>query len=134
MSPIRVGLVGASVDRGWAANAHIPALKALPDFQLAAVATTRQESADAVAQKHGIPHAFADWRELVRSPEVDLVIVTVKVGSHREPVLAALEAGKHVFCEWPLALDSAGAAELLAAAQKPASATWSACKAASIPS
>jgi predicted dehydrogenase len=118
MRPIRVGLVGASPDRGWAATAHIPALKALPQFELAAVATTKQESADAVARKHGIPHAFADWRGMVEHPDIDLVIVTVKVASHRDPVLAALAAGKHVFCEWPLARETAEAEELAASAQR----------------
>src|ERR1700712_101516 len=99
MNPIRVGLIGASPDRGWAFSAHIPALKALPDFELAAVCTTRQESADAVAQKFGIPHAFGDWRAMVARPDIDLVIVTVKVRAHRDLVLGALAAGKHVFCE-----------------------------------
>ena len=53
--PIRVGLIGAAPDRGWAASAHIPALRALPDYALAAVCTTRQESADATARNddHG---------------------------------------------------------------------------------
>ena len=118
MNPIRVGLIGASPDRGWAATAHIPALKALPDFELAAISTTKQESADAVAQKHGIPHAFADWQQMVCRPDVDLVIVTVKVAAHRDAVLGALAAGKHVFCEWPLARDTAEAEEMLAAAQR----------------
>jgi predicted dehydrogenase len=118
MTPIRVGLIGASIDRGWAASAHIPALKALPEFELAAVATTRQESADAIAQRYGIPRAFGDWQEMVQRPDIDLVIVTVKVASHRDPVLGALAAGKHVFCEWPLALDSASAGEMLDAARR----------------
>ena len=116
--PIRVGIIGASPTRGWAANAHIPALKALPQFELAAVCTTRQESAEATAQKFGIPLAFADWRRMMEQPEIDLVIVTVKVRAHRELVLAALDAGKHVFCEWPLGLDSGEAAELLECAQR----------------
>ena len=116
--PIRVGIIGASPTRGWAANAHIPALKALPQFEIAAVCTTRQESADATAQKFGIPLAFADWRQMMAHPDIDLVIVTVKVRAHRELVLAALDAGKHVFCEWPLGLDSGEAAEMLERAER----------------
>ncbi len=116
--PIRVGIIGAAPDRGWAANAHIPALKALPDYALTAVCTTRQESADATAQKFGIPVALADWRALVEHRDVDLVIVTVKVRAHRELALAALAAGKHVFCEWPLGLNTSEAEELTAAAQR----------------
>lgn len=116
--PIRVGIIGASPTRGWAANAHIPALSALPQFEIAAVCTTRQESADATAQKFGIPLAFGDWRRMMERKDVDLVIVTVKVPAHRELVLAALDAGKHVFCEWPLGLDGLEAAELLDKAQR----------------
>jgi predicted dehydrogenase len=116
--PIGVGIIGAAPDRGWAATAHIPALRALPNYSLAAVCTTRQESAEAVARKFDIPAALADWRALVERPEVDLVVVTVKVRFHRELVLAALAAGKHVFCEWPLGLNTAEATEMLAAAQK----------------
>lgn len=116
--PIRVGIIGAAPDRGWAATAHIPALRALPDFSLAAVCTTRQESADAAARKFGIPAAVSDWRALVERKDVDLVVVTVKVRFHRELALAALAAGKHVFCEWPLGLDTAQAQEMAAAAQR----------------
>jgi predicted dehydrogenase len=116
--PIGVGIIGAAPDRGWAANAHIPALRAMPDYSLAAVCTTRQESAEATARKFGIPAAFADWRALIVQPEVDLVIVTVKVLYHRELILGALAAGKHVFCEWPLGLNTTEAEEMLAAARK----------------
>jgi predicted dehydrogenase len=115
---IRVGAIGASPDRGWAASAHLPALQALPQFELAAVCTTRQESADATARKFGIPLAFADWRAMVDRKDIDLVIVTTKVRFHKELVLGALAMGKHVFCEWPLGLDTAEATELLAAAEK----------------
>ena len=116
--PIRVGITGAAPDRGWAASAHIPALKALGQFALVAVCTTRQESAEATARKFAIPVALADPRLLVRREDIDLVIVTVKVRAHRELVLAALEAGKHVFCEWPLGLGTEEAREMLAAAQR----------------
>jgi predicted dehydrogenase len=116
--PIRVGIVGAAPDRGWAASAHIPALRALPYYALTAVCTTRRESAEATASKFGIPVALADWRALVERTDVDLVVVTVKVRFHREVVLAALAAGKHVFCEWPLGLNSAEAEEMLVAARR----------------
>ncbi len=115
--PIRVGLIGAAPDRGWAANAHIPALTALPDYALAAVCTTRQDSAEATARKFGIPVALADWRALVERRDIDLVIVAVKVPAHRELVLGALAAGKHVFCEWPLGVDSREAEAMRAAAE-----------------
>jgi predicted dehydrogenase len=102
---IRVGIVGVNAHRGWAAEAHIPALQALPEYEITAVSTTRQESADAAAAAFGVAHAFGNHHDLVTSPEVDLVVVTVKVAHHREIVEAALAAGKSVYSEWPLGLD-----------------------------
>ena len=99
---IGVGIIGVAPGRSWAAIAHIPALRVLPDFAIVALATTRQESADAAAAELGVPRAYGDYRALVNDPAVDLVVVTVKVPHHLELVTAALEAGKHVLCEWPL--------------------------------
>ena len=99
---IRVGIIGVQPDRSWAAVAHIPALAELPDFEVTALSTTRQESADAAAARYGIPHAFDNHQALVNCPDVDLVVVAVKVPHHLELVTAAIAAGKHVYCEWPL--------------------------------
>jgi predicted dehydrogenase len=100
---IRVGIIGANPDRGWAAQAHIPALRSLSDdFEITALSTTRRESADAAAKLVGVPAAFDNHQELVNSPAVDVVAVTVKVPHHLELASAALEAGKAVYCEWPL--------------------------------
>jgi predicted dehydrogenase len=115
---IGVGIVGASPDRGFASIAHIPALKALPEFEIVAVCTTRQESADATARHFGIPHAFVDAAQLARHAAVDLVAVTVNVPDHKMPVMAAIEAGKHVFCEWPLGRNTAEASGMLEAAER----------------
>jgi predicted dehydrogenase len=100
---IRVGIVGANVRYGWGSSAHIPALKALPEFEITAVCTSRQETADETAKHFGIPHAFADPSEMVNHREVDLVSICVRVPFHYQIGMAALEAGKHLFCEWPLA-------------------------------
>jgi predicted dehydrogenase len=99
---IHVGMVGANPSRGFASIAHIPALQALPDFEISAVCTTRQDSADAAARHFGVPLPFSDAEKLARHSEVDLVTVSVKVPDHYLPVMAAIEAGKHVYCEWPL--------------------------------
>jgi predicted dehydrogenase len=117
-SKIRVGIVGLSPNRGFASIAHIPALRALPEFEVVAVCTTRQESAEATAKHFGIPLAFADPEKLARHPDVDLVSVTVKVPDHYQPVMAAIEAGKRVYCEWPLGRDTAEAERMLDAAQR----------------
>jgi predicted dehydrogenase len=100
---IRVGIIGANPDRGWAAQAHIPALKSLPnDFEITALSTSRPESADAAGERFGVPLAFDNHQDLVNSDEVDVVAITVKVPHHLELATAALEAGKAVYCEWPL--------------------------------
>ena len=117
-SKIRVGIVGASASRGFASIAHIPALRALPQFEIAAVCTTRQESAEAAARHYGVPLAFSDPEKLAQHPDVDLVTVSVKVPDHYRPVMAAIEAGKHVYCEWPLGRDTDEAMRMLDAAQR----------------
>jgi predicted dehydrogenase len=116
--PIRVGIVGASPSRGFASIAHIPALRALPQFEIVAVCTTRQESAEAAARHYGVPLAFSDPEKLARHPDVDLVTVSVKVPDHYRPVMAAIEAGKHVYCEWPLGRDTDEATRMLDAAER----------------
>jgi predicted dehydrogenase len=100
---IRVGIIGASPSRGWAKTAHLPALRALDEYEITAVAASREESAREVAAELGIGHALTDPRRLAELPDVDLVAVTVRVPAHDELVRAALDAGKHVYCEWPLA-------------------------------
>ena len=89
---IRVRIVGANPSRGFASIAHIPALQELPDFEISAVCTTRQDSADAAARHYGVPLAFCDAEKLARHPDVDLVTVSVKVPDHYLPVIAAIEA------------------------------------------
>ncbi|CAM5684320.1 Gfo/Idh/MocA family oxidoreductase OS=Streptomyces tendae OX=1932 GN=GUR47_07005 PE=4 SV=1 [Streptomyces tendae] len=100
---IGVGIIGASADRGWGGIAHVPALQALDAFQIRAVSTTRMESANATARRLGADLAFDTHEALVVRPEVDLVVVAVKVPDHRQIVSDALAAGKMVYCEWPLA-------------------------------
>src|SRR5213594_1020184 len=115
---IRVGIIGANPDRGWAAQAHIPALKSLSDdFEITALSTRRRESADAAAKLFGVPVAFDNHQDLVNSGEVDVVAVTVKVPYHLELATAALGAGKAVYCEWPLG-NGLNEAESLAALAK----------------
>lgn len=97
-----VGIIGIEAGRSWSAVAHVPALRALPRYEVVAVATRNQQSAEAAARACGIPRAFDDYRALISSPAVDLVVVAVKVPHHLELVRAAIEGGKSVYCEWPL--------------------------------
>lgn len=116
-TPLRMGFAGANAERGWARDAHFPALRALPGLTIHAVSARTQEIADRAAEAFGAVKTYADSLEMARDPEVDVVAVTVKVPEHRAIVLAALGAGKHVYCEWPLAVDLAEAEELAAAAR-----------------
>jgi hypothetical protein len=100
---IRVGIIGASMSNGWGRDAHLPALSALPEFEITAVSTSRQETADETARHFGIPLAFADPYKMVQHPDVDLVSICVRVPFHHQLGMAALNAGKHLYCEWPLA-------------------------------
>src|SRR5438045_1341134 len=112
MDRIRLGVIGANLHQGWAPRAHLPAIVASPDFELAAVCTTRRESADETAAAYGVKGAYDDYREMLADGDVDAVAVAVRVPSHYEPTLAALRAGKHVFTEWPLGRTQAEAREM----------------------
>src|SRR5207302_8527122 len=119
LSKLGVGIIGVSPTRGWAATAHMPALRALPNYEIAALSAHSAESARAAGQAFGVSAVFSDHEQLVTRPDIDMVAVTVKVPHHRELVSAALAAGKAVYCEWPLGrdLDDARAMATLAAEQ-----------------
>jgi predicted dehydrogenase len=113
---IGVGIIGLSAKGGWASRAHVPALQSLPDYEIRALTASSPESAKAAAEKFGVPHFFTDPADLAVLPEVDLVVVSVKVPEHKHLVEAALNAGKMVYCEWPLGngLEEAQGLEVLA--------------------
>lgn len=118
-SKIKVGFIGLNPDSHWAATAHIPALKSLADeYEVIGVANRSHESAKATAEALGLTYAFKNPQELIQSPEIDLVVVTVKVPYHFELVKAALEAGKNVYCEHPLGNGLEEAKQLAAIAEK----------------
>jgi predicted dehydrogenase len=114
---IRLGLIGASVTGTWSSRSHLPAVRASAEVELTAVCTTRADSAEAARQAYGARLAFDDYRKMVASPEIDAVAVVVRVPSHYASTKAALEAGKHVYCEWPLGRTTAEAIELAALAK-----------------
>src|SRR6266852_899640 len=118
-SMLGVGIVGVSPVRGWAATAHIPALRALPNYEIRALSAHNAESARAAGEAFGVSAVFSDHEQLVAQPDIDVVAVTVKAPHHRALVSAALVAGKAVYCEWPLGrdLDDTRAMAALAAEQ-----------------
>jgi predicted dehydrogenase len=119
LSKLGVGIIGVSPARGWAATAHIPALRALPNYEVRALSAHSAGSARAAGEVFGVGMVFSDHEQLVTQPDIDVVAVTVKVPHHRALVSAALSAGKAVYCEWPLGrdLEEARAMAALAAEQ-----------------
>jgi predicted dehydrogenase len=122
MNKIGIGLVGY----GMIGRIHSLAYRELPFFypgqlpaiHLAAVCTSRPETAQAAAQEAGFASWLTDVSALVRRDDVDVVDCSVPPYLHRPTVLAAVGAGKHVYCEKPLALNGAEARELVKATQE----------------
>src|SRR2546426_1878214 len=115
-STLGVGIIGVSPVRGWAATAHIPALRALPSYEIRALSARNAEAARAAGEVFGVDAVFSDHEQLVTRPDIDVVAVTVKVPRHRQLVCAALAAGKAVYCEWPLGRDLGDARAMAALA------------------
>jgi predicted dehydrogenase len=106
---IRVGLVGAG---NWAFHGHLRVLDLLPNYEVVAVYARRREAAEQAAQRYGIRHITVSIAELVALSDVDVVIVLTTAPQHEEAVRAAIAAGKHVYCEWPLTISTQRAEEI----------------------
>lgn len=99
---IRVGLIGAS---GFAQAIHLPNMAKLQkSYRLRCVASRTGSNAVAVSKRYGANYATTDESEVFSDPEVDLVMIATRHNLHGDLVLRALEAGKHVFVEKPLAM------------------------------
>jgi len=114
--PVRVGLIGAG--GRWGPSAHVPALKGVPETELYAVCTAHEDTAKAAAEKFGVTRAYGSDKALNADPNVEAVAVAVRVPAHYELAKNAIEAGKHVFCEWPLGANTREAEDLAALARK----------------
>ena len=101
-SPVRVGVLGAGT---WARAAHLPGFHRDPRCRIVAIADTDIAKAQEAAQQFGIPTATADEREVIQRDDVDVIDVCTPSHTHFELAWAALEAGKHVLCEKPVAYD-----------------------------
>jgi predicted dehydrogenase len=112
---LRVGLIGAA--GRWGPWAHVPALTQLPETELYAVCTAHADTAQAAAEKLGVKRAFGDVKALCADPQLEAALVAVRVPVHYALSKAALDAGKPVYCEWPLGKDTREAEELAALAR-----------------
>src|SRR5246127_3618888 len=98
----RVGIIGANAKSSWAKVSHVPAINGLPGLKLAAVATRNEQSAREAAEAFGAHRWFSDPFAVIRDDLIHVITSAVKVPADRELVLAALDAGKAVYCEAPL--------------------------------
>jgi UDP-N-acetylglucosamine 3-dehydrogenase len=113
-SRLRIGLIGC----GAFGESHLAAFAAIPHARITAVTDIAPDRAHRAAERHGIPHVARDFHELVAMPEVDAVSVVTTEAHHLQPVLAALEQGKHVFVEKPMATNVEDAQQMIDAAAK----------------
>jgi predicted dehydrogenase len=115
----RFGVIGAGL---WG-EAHAEVYATHPWAELAAVCDSDRARAERLAQKFGARRVFTDYREMVKDPGMDAVAVATPDFAHRDPVVAAAKAGKHVHCEKPLAT-SREDAEAIAAAVRASGITY----------
>src|SRR4029079_15291112 len=109
---VRAGIIGT----GFMGRVHCEALRRVGTVEVAAVAGSSAEKARALAAAQAIPGAQGDYRAILADPSIDVIHVCTPNASHFAIASAAVEAGKHVMCEKPLAMTSAEAASLSAAA------------------
>lgn len=113
--PVRVGIVGAG---NIVRKVHVPGLRRMPGCEIVAVANRSLDSSQRAAAELGIPRAYPDWEQLLAADEIDAVVIGTWPYMHRDITLAALDRGKHVFCQARMANNSAEAREMLAASQR----------------
>ena len=115
MSTVKIGIVGSR----FQADCVATSVKALPDeAEVVAVASRTPRNAAAFAQRHGIPRWYADYRELLRDREVEMISVAAPNCLHAQITIEAARAGKHVVCEKPLCLTLEEADAMIGACAK----------------
>src|SRR5688500_4617642 len=99
MKPLRIGVIGCGA---IAQIMHIPYLTEYDPFELVAIADAYRPVLDAVGDRYHIAERYTDWREMMAREDIDAVGI-FHSGSHRDTIIAALDANKHVFVEKPMA-------------------------------
>jgi predicted dehydrogenase len=107
--PIRVGVIGA----GFIGPAHIESMRRLGYVEIAAISASSQASAERKAAALFVPKGYGNYLDLIHDPDIDVVDIAAPNILHYPAAIAALEAGKHVVCDKPLAMTSAESAELV---------------------
>jgi len=113
MDRLRIGVIGL----GWFGEFHAETIVGVPNLELAALCTRTPDRFKVLGEKFGVKKTFTDYRELLADPGIDAVSICTMWDQHTEPAIAALEAGKHVFLEKPIASTVADARKIMAAAR-----------------
>lgn len=111
---LRVAVIGT----GFAGRSHISGYKNVENADLIAVCDVSKERASEIAQEHDIPNIFTDYEEMLKMDDLDAVSVCLPNVMHMPATVAALEAGKHVLCEKPLAANAKDAEKMVSASEK----------------
>lgn len=114
MDKIRWGILGT----GGIANTFAKGVSVLPDAELVAVGSRKQETADVFANKYNIPHRHASYEALAHDPDVDAIYVCTPHPMHKDAVMVSLKGGKAVLCEKPFTLNAAEALEMITYARQ----------------
>ncbi len=99
MQQVKHGVIGI----GWFGEKHCEAIDSIPNMDLYAICTRTESRLEEVAERFGVEHYYTDYNEMLQNPELESVSITTMWDQHVDPALASLEAGKHVFCEKPMA-------------------------------
>lgn len=105
---VGIGIIGT----GFARKVQIPCFKKCENAEIISVASGHLKNAEAAAKEFGIKHFTDDWRETVEREDVDLICITTPPATHHEMTLRAIECGKNILCEKPLAMSAAQAREM----------------------
>jgi predicted dehydrogenase len=111
---VGIGIIGT----GFARKVQIPGFKAVNGCKVVSIASARLENARATAEEFGVEHYTDNWQETVEREDVDLLCITTPPVLHKEMALFAIDHGKHILCEKPMAMNVAEAEEMTAAAEK----------------
>ena len=111
---LRIGFIGAG---GICRSRHLPGLAALDGVEVVVVCNRSRESSERVARDFGVSEVDTDWQRVMARDDLDIIFIGTWPYMHRELSIAALEAGKHCFCQARMCMNVAEAKEMLAAAK-----------------
>ena len=114
MDRLRIGVIGL----GWFGEIHCDTIVGIPNLELGALCTRSPDGLADLAQKFHVGKTYRDYREMIADPEIDAVSIVTMWDQHTEPAIAALDAGKHVFLEKPMASTVADCRKIIEAAKR----------------